>query len=102
LTEETARHIVLLIFVRPLKPTLEIPMKKTLLLAVLGGMLLSACAGPRIVSSIQVVDSKFRLMFFRNLGSGRSEQGLIDCAQQADGTLSDCKPLKIVFAGDQQ
>ena len=77
-------------------------MKKALMLATLMGMALSACAGPRIVSSMSTTrDSKFRLLFYRNLGFGASEQGVIDCDAQADGSLSGCKPVTLTFVEDK-
>jgi hypothetical protein len=43
-------------------------------------------------------EGKFRLLYGRNLGMGNgTEQGIIDCEAQADGTITNCKPVKLVF-----
>lgn len=73
-------------------------MKKLIALAALGGLVLSACAGPKVVTSMFTTrDNKFRLLYYRNLGMGNSEQGVIDCSAQADGSITDCKPVGLVF-----
>lgn len=45
-------------------------------------------------------DNKYRFVWYQNkstpLGSS-SEQGLIDCDRGADGQLTGCKPVQIVF-----
>lgn len=77
-------------------------MKKLIVLAALGALGLSACAGPRIITSMSTArDGKFRLLFFRNLGFGNSEQGVIDCDAAADGALSNCKPVTLTFVEEK-
>ncbi len=77
-------------------------MKRLIALAALGALGLSACAGPRIITSMSTTrDSKFRLLFYRNLGWGNTEQGVIDCDAGADGALSNCKPLTLTFVEEK-
>lgn len=63
------------------------------------GAFASSCAGPKIVSSMGTTrDGKFRLLYGRNLGMGAgTEQGIIDCQAQADGSITNCQPVKLVF-----
>ncbi|MBL9039342.1 MAG: hypothetical protein JNG84_12560 [Archangium sp.] len=62
---------------------------------------LTGCAGPRIVSSMHTTrDGKFRLLFYRNAGMGATEQGIVDCKTQSNGSISDCQPVKVTFQED--
>lgn len=69
---------------------------------VVGGALLSGCAGPRLVSSMSTTrENKTRIIWYQNksipLIKYTSEQGMIDCDRGGDGQLTGCKPVKIVF-----
>lgn len=67
------------------------------------GAFASGCAGPKVVTSMGTTrDGKFRLIYSRNLGmfSG-SEQGIIDCEAQGDGSITNCKPVALIFQEDK-
>ena len=71
---------------------------KVVLAAVSVAALLGGCAGPRIVSSMHTTrDNKFRLLFYRNAGFGSTEQGIVDCKAQDNGSITDCQPVKVTF-----
>jgi hypothetical protein len=63
-----------------------------------GAAVFSGCAGPRIVSSMHTTrDGKFRLLYYRNAGLGSTEQGIVDCKAQSNGSITDCQPVKVTF-----
>ena len=60
--------------------------------------LVTGCAGPRIVSSMHTTrDGKFRLLYYRNAGLGSTEQGIVDCKTQTNGSISGCESVKVTF-----
>ena len=77
--------------------------KRGIIGLLVAGAFASGCAGPKIVQSMGTTrDGKFRLVYGRNLGMFRgSEQGIIDCEAQADGSITNCKPVKLVFEEDK-
>jgi hypothetical protein len=77
--------------------------KRGLIGLLAAGAFASSCAGPRVVQSMGTTrDGKFRLLYGRNLGMGNgTEQGIIDCQAQADGTITNCQPVKLVFQEDK-
>lgn len=73
--------------------------KRSLIGLLAAGAFASGCAGPKIVQSMGTTrDGKFRLVYGRSLGVfGGTEQGVIDCDAQEDGSITNCKPVTLVF-----
>ncbi len=73
-------------------------MLKVLLAAATIAAALSGCAGPRIVRSMTTTrEGKFRLLYDRNAGWGKFEQGLIDCKSADNGAITDCHSVNVAF-----
>ncbi len=73
----------------------------------LASVLVTGCAGPRLVSSMsRTREDKYRFIWYQNKSvppfSYTSEQGLVDCTRGQDGQLEDCKPVKIVFLDQEE
>lgn len=61
----------------------------------------SGCAGPRIVNSMgSTRDGKFRVLYYRDVGMGNTEQGIVDCKAEASGTISNCAQVHLNFQED--
>lgn len=74
---------------------------KALCAAAIVAAVMGGCAGPRIVSSMHTTrDGKFRLLYYRNAGLGSTEQGIVDCKAESNGSINTCQPVTISFKED--
>jgi hypothetical protein len=55
---------------------------------------LTGCAGPRLITNITGTGDQVKFVYGR---VRPAENGIIQCTRAADGTLSDCKDIPIVF-----
>lgn len=64
--------------------------------AMMGSLFLAGCAGPRVITSVTQRGDKLKFVYYQDKGTSL-EKGAVLCKAAADGTLTDCQTMQIVF-----